>query len=571
MFNISLTKRYIPAVMLIAIFIVVTNILNTNAIQSNKEFGKIINISGKQRMLSQKLFVLSSMYFSNQSLSLKKEIEDTLLDVEDSHIYLKTKVFTNELKEIYSANNLDKSLKEYLLNFYHLLETNDKRYIESAKYQSKVILIQLDNAVKEYEKYANSELDKMTNYESILMLLTLSVLLFEILFIFRPAANQIEENSKRLKQLNNQLEAKVREQTKELQKNIDIVSAYVIYSKTDLKGIITEVSDAFCKISGYTHDELIGKSHNIIRHIDMSSSIFKNIWKTIENNQEWSGEVKNHTKKGGYYWTSSIITPEYDDKNNKIGYISIRHDITSKKDFEQQTTQLIQAEKLATLGEMIGNIAHQWRQPLSAITSTASSLKVEYEFGILDIKDVPIKMDKIVLKANFLSETINTFRDFIKGDKVYKEIILQDEINQALSVANAVFNENSIKIETNLNTSENIKITMSTGELPQVLINIFNNSKDILVDRKIKHPKIILNVLKKEDCIVITIEDNGQGVPLDIMTKIFDPYFTTKHQSQGTGLGLHMSYQIVTESLKGKLYAKNTNNGAKFFIELPLV
>ena len=350
-----------------------------------------------------------------------------------------------------------------------------------------------------------------------------------------------------------------------------LLTQNIIFSKTDLKGIITEVSDAFCMISGYTRVELMGQPHNIIRHPDMPRFAFKELWETIKSGHVWKGEVKNKRKDGTYYWVSATISPEYDLKGNITSYMAIRHDITLKKEHEQQSKQLLQAEKMASMGEMIGNIAHQWRQPLSGISTIASGIQLTYECDMVQSKEEIINsMDSIVSKTHYLSDTINTFRDFIKGEKVYKEIVLQDEIHQATSIVSTVLYDNAIIINDNINYDDRIKITLTTGELPQVLINIINNAKDVLLENKVLEPIVTLDLIKEDDKIIITIEDNGGGIADDILPKIFEPYFTTKHQSQGTGLGLHMSYQIISDSLKGKLYVKNTSIGAKFFIELPL-
>ena len=123
--------------------------------------------------------------------------------------------------------------------------------------------------------------------------------------------------------------------SKELNKSISIMSRYVIYSKTDLKGIITEASDAFCKMSQYTREELVGRPHNIIRHEDMPKSAFKDMWKTIKSGKTWNGEVKNRKKDGGYYWVEADISPECDEEGNIFGYVAIRHDITAQKKVEE--------------------------------------------------------------------------------------------------------------------------------------------------------------------------------------------------------------------------------------------
>ena len=369
-----------------------------------------------------------------------------------------------------------------------------------------------------------------------------------------------------------------------------IMSQNVIYSRTNLKGIITEVSEAFCIISGYEMDELLGQPHNIIRHPDMKASDFENLWETIQSGNTWRGEVQNLKKDGTYYWVTAAVSPEYDSKGNKKGYLSIRHDITLKKEIEvlnitlekrvkeeveinlkkEKEKQLIEQSKMISMGEMIGNIAHQWRQPLSFISSLASSVKLNSELGMIDTNTVSKDMDIILDKTQYLSQTINTFRDFINEKQELKELTLQDSIKSSIKILESVLENNYITIVNNINCDEPVKIEMVVGELSQVIINILNNAKDILIEKDIQDGWVKLELEKYKDKVVLTIEDNGGGIPNEIITKIFDPYFTTKHKSQGTGLGLHLSYKIVTDSLKGNLFVKNTSNGAKFYIELPL-
>jgi diguanylate cyclase (GGDEF)-like protein/PAS domain S-box-containing protein len=129
--------------------------------------------------------------------------------------------------------------------------------------------------------------------------------------------------------------SKLRKTEDELKRYTDIVNTNVIISQTDLKGVITYVSDAFIKISEYSKEELIGKSHSIIKHPDMTFSIFKDLWKTIKNNHIWKGEIKNLSKNKKTYWVDAVVSPLYDNNKNKIGYMAVRHDITSKKIIEQ--------------------------------------------------------------------------------------------------------------------------------------------------------------------------------------------------------------------------------------------
>ena len=371
--------------------------------------------------------------------------------------------------------------------------------------------------------------------------------------------------------------------------SIDVISKYVIYSRTDKKGIITEVSEEFCNISQFSEDELLGKPHSFVRHEDMPSEVFQEMWETIKSQNTWSGEVKNRKKDNTYYWVSSTVIPEYDDEGNFYGYISVRQDITAKKELEilnenqekriqdvltkskQKDQQLFQQARLVSMGEMIENISHQWRQPLSYISTISSSIQFAYELGQKPTEEHIIEsMDNITSKTEYLSNTIETFRDFIKEEKKIKNVLLHKRIDRAINIISGTLNHHHIELKNEIDYASQLKINLPLGELSQVLINIINNAKDVLVERKIQKPWIKIVTTSRDNMSIISLEDNAGGIPEGILPQIFNPYFTTKHASQGTGLGLHMSYKIVQESLKGKLYCKNTDNGAIFFIEIPL-
>ena len=243
-----------------------------------------------------------------------------------------------------------------------------------------------------------------------------------------------------------------------------------------------------------------------------------------------------------------------------------------KKEIENSRTkdlQLLNQSKMASLGDMIGNIAHQWRQPLSVISTTASGMKLEKEYQLLDDQKFNDYCNLIVNKTTYLSETIDTFRNFVKDEKELKVVILQEIIESSCNIINTSLQNNHIELIKDIHSIEPQEMELVSGELEQVIINIINNSKDILIEREIEKPFVKIELQEFIDTIIISIEDNGGGIKNSIIGKIFEPYFTTKHQSQGTGLGLHMSYKIITESLKGKIYVNNTKNGAKFYIELP--
>jgi len=266
-----------------------------------------------------------------------------------------------------------------------------------------------------------------------------------------------------------------------------------------------------------------------------------------------------------YIFYIELNTKNKIDNND---YIISFIDITNFKNMEQQ---LIHSEKMASLGNMIGNIAHQWRQPLSVISTAASGIEIQKTFGNLHDEDLNKFVKIILTNVQFLSETIDTFRDFLKEDKTISEQVIQKVLDDTLTILNSALYNHHITLINHIKYEPSINKVMSKGELAQVITNIINNAKDVLLQNKINDPKITIACkINKHNKAIISIEDNGNGVPDNIIDKIFEPYFTTKHQSMGTGLGLYMSHKIVTDSLHGNLSVHNTKNGAKFVIEIPL-
>ena len=297
------------------------------------------------------------------------------------------------------------------------------------------------------------------------------------------------------------------------------------------------------------------------------SLIFIILYKIVSQKKILSLEVKKQTKK--YHGASKELGLKSQELNrlNRSLKTKVSEEVEKNR---QKEFEIMEASKMVQMGEMIGNIAHQWRQPLSVISTISTGIIAKKEFGILDDNDLINDMEKINNSSQYLSETIETFRNFIKEEKVFKEQILQDNIASAVGIVSTVLKDVDINLLEDIDYENDIVVNMVSGELPQVIINIINNAKDILLEKELDERWVKISLEKIDNDAIITIEDNGGGIPLDVLPHIFDPYFTTKHQSVGTGLGLHMSKRIVVESLKGKLYVKNSENGAKFYIELPL-
>lgn len=246
-------------------------------------------------------------------------------------------------------------------------------------------------------------------------------------------------------------------------------------------------------------------------------------------------------------------------------------------DLKKQEKILSQQSKMASMGEMIGNIAHQWRQPLTAISIAAGGIKLNYEFEMEDREETIKELDNIVENTKFLSATIESFQNFLKVDKVTHKFDVTITMEKTLSIINANLQSHHILVIKNYNDSYYLQGI--ENELVQVFLNIINNAADVLktIDKNSSEKYIILTIKEAKNEVVITIQDNANGISDAILSKIFEPYFTTKHQSQGTGLGLYMAHQII-EKMNGSLKVENEiflyqdkeYMGANFTITLPL-
>lgn len=574
----SLRNRYIPALLIIFIFVTFGFINVKDIMNSIHKDGEIINISGRQRMLSQKLVLLAESYLNNQNEDTKNQLKNNMNMLLESHKFLMQEAYLKEMRNHSLIKTFDEDVKSYLVLFEKLLEEKDKKILPSLVISSQEILIKFDLAVSEYEKIHKKKLKDLEFKENIIYVLTIVVLILEGLLIFYPASRKIKNNTRYLQNA-------VHEKTKELQKSIDIISNYVIYSRTDLKGNITYASNAFCETSGYSREELIGKPHNIVRHPEMSANAFRTMWETIKDGDTWKGEVKNLKKDGGFYWVDANISPEYDSRGNLIGYAGVRINITPQKELEdlnknlkekikeevvknrEKDLQLYEQSKQVQMAELIKNIAHQWRQPLTFISTTASGMKLQRELNMLSDEDLRENLNNIISKTKYLLEIINRFSDFINDDNTITSFYVQNKIDETLEIISNSLEKNNILVVRDY-AEELIRINNISTYLSQAVLNIITNARDMLLLRKINNPQIKVVIEQDDKNVLIKIEDNAGGIDEKIIDKIFEPYFTTKHQSQGTGMGLHHSYNLIVKELKGKLYVKNSQEGAIFYIEL---
>jgi len=223
---------------------------------------------------------------------------------------------------------------------------------------------------------------------------------------------------------------------------------------------------------------------------------------------------------------------------------------------------MFQQSRQAQMGEMIAMIAHQWRQPLNIIGTASSVINQRLKKGKLNPETSLQLTTKISESIEYLSSTINDFRNFFKPEKKMQVTDFDIILKKSLNLVESSLTDNNIEVKIE---KKNITQFLSyENELVQVVLNILKNAEDILVQKDILNPSIILKI----DTTTLTLRDNGGGIPDTILEKIFDPYFSTKQEAEGTGLGLYMSKIIVNEHCKGKIDVKNVENGALFSIIL---
>jgi len=307
------------------------------------------------------------------------------------------------------------------------------------------------------------------------------------------------------------------------------------------------------------------------------SEIFKDI--SFEHKQKLQDDQMDYYFEDKIISTDKIIYEVQIKQKNiliekeLLKIISVM-DIT---DIKRNEKILSQQSKMASMGEMIGNIAHQWRQPLTAISVAAGGIKLNYEFDMEDREETILELDNIVNNTQFLSSTIEDFQNFLKNDRASITYPIKDTIKKTLAIIQA--NLESYEINVVESYSENIQIHGIQNDLVQVLLNVINNAADVLKHRDLKGKKknILIDINKLDEDAIIEVYDSAGGIKKDIIDKVFEPYFTTKHQSQGTGLGLYMTHQII-KRMGGEISADNDSFmiedeeyfGAKFTIKIPI-
>ena len=240
--------------------------------------------------------------------------------------------------------------------------------------------------------------------------------------------------------------------------------------------------------------------------------------------------------------------------------------LNAVKELRQKDQILIQQSRLAVMGEMINNIAHQWRQPLNNIGLIVQNLELCIKGGDLNENELCQEIDNVMNIIEFMSNTIDDFRNFFRQDKQKRRFNVNKAVEGVIEFISASLKNSNILVEQV--ADEKVFVIGYRNEYTQVLLNILSNSRDVLLERNICNPCIRINLCSNQDNSILIVSDNGGGIQEDILPQIFDPYFTTKEPGKGTGIGLYMSKVIIEQNMNGKLTACNSGEGAEFRIEV---
>jgi len=424
----------------------------------------------------------------------------------------------------------------------------------------------------------SKEIEILNKNKKILIIVSSILLLVIFLFIYFIVTQKenlkilVEKKTKELNKLNVDLENKVQERTNQLNsKNIQLLnvlnSSELGYWEWSLDTNYLEVNDRWLEIIGLDRKDFKNHTNDWASrvHKDDLLTTYEIINNNFKQNLSFTVEFRMKHTNGKYIWIeSSGSAVDFDNDGKPIKAYGIHKDIQKRKeniDRLKQQDKIIQNQvKVNAISNMLENIAHQWRQPLSIISTSVSGIKLMQDFGETISKEKLDDCSTIVLKnTKYLSKTIDDFINLfntknddtqrLKIDKLFQKLIKANNENFELESIKCILN---IKNSIELNINPNIFI--------HSLLNIVNNSLDAFNDNNIPKEErfIFIDSKVEKDTIIIKIKDNAGGVMEDIKHKIFEPYSTTKHQSIGTGLSLYMTYQVITKQLNGTIQVDNT-------------
>ncbi|MBF0343770.1 MAG: PAS domain S-box protein [Nitrospirae bacterium] len=370
----------------------------------------------------------------------------------------------------------------------------------------------------------------------------------------------------------------------EEQNNVVLLTSIEGFLKIDMEGCFLEVNDSYCNMIGYSRQELLNMRVSDLEALEDIDETKRHIETIISNG--FDRFVTKHRTKAGKLLDVEVSINYI--KDWKIMFAFIR-DITDRKALEKALNEINanllirvqeevkknrlkdlvmfeQARHLA-MGELLMNIAHHWRQPLGAIGAMVQDIQDAHAYKELDDDYLKINVKEIMKELSELSKSIDDFKNFYVQDEEITQFNIIDAVNNALSILDDYLQSKNISVEIDMN--ESISINGYMNKFSQVILNLLTNIRDVFEERNITNGiiKIRSHLDHQTSRMILTITDNGGGIREDIMEKIFDPYFTTRYRSRGTGLGLYIA-RFVISNMRGNITARNVDGGSEFRIEI---
>ena len=342
-------------------------------------------------------------------------------------------------------------------------------------------------------------------------------------------------------------------------KEIEIISAMSAQEAKEKLDIHDDFTMALVDVMMETPDAGL-KLINYIRH-DLNNSLIRLVLRTGQPDQVPENKIIELYDINDYKEKTELTA----QKLYTLTRFSIKQYEELRK-LEQQEKLLLIQTRNSQMGEMLNMIAHQWRQPLSAISSIINNVQIKLVMKDYNEEFLIAQSSQVENLLQHLSKTISDFRRFFLPDKQKTSFLIQTTIDKSLEIIQPSIDLSKINILVN-NTSS-IEIKSFENEIQQVILNVLKNSHDALILKDVESPKIEINCFDKDNKVYIQISDNAGGIKPSVIENIFDPYFTTKDNTNGTGLGLYMSKVIIEEHCKGSITARNSDEGAIFQIEL---
>lgn len=394
-------------------------------------------------------------------------------------------------------------------------------------------------------------------------------------------------------------------QLKEVIKNRDMLFSLLYegmmdaFASVDMTGRILQHNEVFRTMLGYEAKELRSKTYEELTPEKWHAMERRIIEEQVIPRGYSDVYEKEYRRKDGTVFPIELRTQLIrDDQGNPLAMWAIIHDITERKrvqntlsqksrqlaelnqslekrvaetviELRQRDQMLFQQSRLAAMGEMVNNIAHQWRQPLNNVGLIIQNLQISQKSGEISSEEFDREVAKAMRIIYHMSVTIDDFRNFFRQDKEKRLFSVAKAVELAVGLIDATLKNSYITTELHLDAD--LTAIGYKNEYSQVLVNIISNAKDVLLERHVDKPRITIRAFRDNDLSVVTIHDNGGGIDESICNKIFDPYFTTKGPDKGTGIGLYMSKVIIEKNMGGKLTVLNHRDGAEFRIELPNV